>query len=146
MRTDNEMGHLARIIHVKDTESQSQEVLKIIEDIPINQKVGILYRNNLSGLPIASSLLENGHMFSIRENYASFFRHSVIKDVFAFIMLSKNFNDVKAFTKVYYKIGVPISKKHFRALSTRYPMKEIFLAQCIMFIRVIKTCLNILPG
>ena len=72
MRTDNEMGHLARIIHVKDTESQSQEVLKIIEDIPINQKVGILYRNNLSGLPIASSLLENGHMFSIRENYASF--------------------------------------------------------------------------
>ena len=116
MRTDNEMGHLARIIHVKDTESQSQEVLKIIEDIPINQKVGILYRNNLSGLPIASSLLENGHMFSIRENYASFFRHSVIKDVFAFIMLSKNFNDVKAFTKVYYKIGVPISKKAFQSI------------------------------
>ena len=48
MRTDNEMGHLARIIHVKDTESQSQEVLKIIEDIPINQKsefyIVIIYR------------------------------------------------------------------------------------------------------
>lgn len=116
MRTDNEVGDLAQIVYVKDSESQSQAILNIIEGAAIDEKVAILYRNNYSGLPVAYALLENGYTFNIRENYASFFKHSVIKDVFSFITLSKNFKDVDTFVNVYYKIGVPITKKALQGI------------------------------
>lgn len=110
MRTDNEEGEAPKVIYAKDIEKQVEMVMQLINKSSSDVKTAVLYRNNLSGLPIAYSMIVNGHPFDIRENYAGFFRHIVIKDVFAFFELSDNFSDLSSFMRVYYKMGAPISK------------------------------------
>lgn len=110
MFTENAEGEAPIVFFAKDRDEQTQKVIQLICDNPSRCKTAVLFRNNLSGLPVIYGLIEKGIPFHIRENYMSFFKHYVIADVFAFFQLSTNLKDIDSFLKVYYKMGASISR------------------------------------
>jgi DNA helicase-2/ATP-dependent DNA helicase PcrA len=114
MSTGNETGE-EPVIHVlKDMEQQLQKVMQIVEGVPCLRETAVLYRNNLSGLPVAWELIQRGLPFHIREDYSSFFRHFVVSDVFAFFSFAADPGDIESFRKIYYKMGASLSKNDVR--------------------------------
>lgn len=111
MHTDNKKGKAPKIIYVDDLVKQVQTIMQIVNSRSSNTKTAVLYRNNLSGLPVAYAMILNGQAFDIRENYSGFFRHIVLNDVFAFFKLANDFSDFESFKKVYYKVDMPLPKE-----------------------------------
>lgn len=114
MSTGNEPGEEPVVYLVKDMEEQLQKTLKLIEGEPCLWKTAVLYRNNLSGLPVAWELIQRGLPFYIREDYSSFFRHFVVADVFFFFSFAAEPSDIDSFRKIYYKMGASLSKNDLR--------------------------------
>ncbi|MBP7176579.1 MAG: ATP-dependent helicase [Thermoclostridium sp.] len=112
MSTGNETGEMPAVFNLKDMEEQLQKVMQLVEAEPF--KTAVLYRKNLSGLPIAWELIQRGIPFYIREDYSSFFRHFVVADVFSFFSFAENPCDLESFRKIYYKMGAALSKNDLR--------------------------------
>lgn len=116
MTTCNEEGDAPVIHEVKDMEEQLKQIMEIITAEPHMSSTAVLYRNNLSGLPVAWELIQKGLPFYLREDYSSFFRHFVVADVFAFFSLAADPSDMESFLKIYYKMGAPLSKNDVQKL------------------------------
>ncbi len=112
MSTGNEAGEMPAVFIMKDIEEQLEKVVQLVEADP--WKSAVLYRNNLSGLPVAWELIQKGLPFYIHEDYSSFFRHFVVADVFAFFSFAANPCDLESFSKIYYKMGAALSKNDLR--------------------------------
>lgn len=116
MFTDNEAGEEPVVHQPRDLDEQLQIILRLIEKEKSLWQTAVLFRNNLSGLPVIWQLIQKGLPFHIREDYSSFFRHFVVADVFAFFSLAVDPCDMESFRKIYYKMGAPISKNELRRL------------------------------
>lgn len=114
MATGNEAGEEPVVCILKDEEKQLQKVIQLVEGEMCPWKTAVLYRNNLSGLPVAWELLQKGISFNIREDYSSFFRHIVVCDVFAFFSFAAEPWNMESFGKIYYKMGASLSKNDIR--------------------------------
>ena len=71
----------------------------------------ILYRNRVSGLPVAAMLAKHGIPYTVRHAWDDIRTHPIVRDVFSFLRLAENPLDADAFLSVYYKIGAYISKE-----------------------------------
>ncbi len=136
MFTGNEEGEAPVVCLLENMEKQLQKTIQLIEKEPSLWKTAVLYRNNLSGLPVAWELIQKGLPFHIREDYSSFFRHFVVADVFAFFSLASDPCDMESFQKIYYKMGAPISKNELRKLkegagTSGKPMQSDILVQLL---------------
>mgnify|MGYP000850498660 CR=1 FL=1 len=110
MDTLNEKGKYPCYISAKDSKDQIRKVIELLADGYAKKTAAVLYRNNLSGIPVAYELIKNGIPFYMRDNYSNFFRHPVIADVFNFFHFSENPDDIECFKKIYFKMGAPFSK------------------------------------
>lgn len=110
MITINAEGETPVAYFLKDMETQLQKVLQLIKAEPLWKNTAVLFRNNLSGLPVAWELIQRGIPFYIREDYASFFRHFVVSDIYAFCNFATDPSDMDSFQRIYYKMGASISK------------------------------------
>ena len=63
----------------------------------------IIYRNNLSAVPMADILDRNDVDFYIREHRTRLSHHYVVTDILAFFALSFDKNDFEAFSRIFYK-------------------------------------------
>lgn len=95
---------------LQDNKHQCKHVVKTLKEDKQHSEIAILYRNNISAIPIIDALEKNNIPFYIREAKTQFFKHWVTSDILAFIKLSYDSSDVKAFEKLYYKINAYISK------------------------------------
>lgn len=71
----------------------------------------ILYRNRLSGLPVAALLSREGIPYTVRHAWDDLCAHTISRDIFSFLRLADNPLDGEAFLSLYYKIGAYISKE-----------------------------------
>lgn len=94
----------------KDEKHQINYIIKSLKESDELSDTAILFRNNISSILLINYLNKNNLPFYIRDYKNKFFNHWVIKDLFAFINISKDPTDIDEFSKIYYKTNAYISK------------------------------------
>lgn len=102
------------LIYLEDTQEQSKYIVEHI----INKENGIalLYRNNLSAIPVANILHKSGIKFYINNYKTNFFNHWIVKDIMYIIRLINDSSDVEALSNIYYKIKTYLNKNMINRL------------------------------
>lgn len=80
------------------------------------ESVAILYRNNISQIPLAEYLERYLIDFTSYDKKDRFFNHWIIEDIFDIYKFSLDTNNVALFKKIYYKIKGYLSKKDISEL------------------------------
>lgn len=115
----NEEGPKIQRRNLIDLKDQYEYVAELIKKEKSEGKgnkktsIGILFRNNESSIPIIDTLLRENISFSVRENRSGFFSHFVLEDIKAYCRFAKDFGDIDAFEKIYFKLDCYISKQMF---------------------------------
>lgn len=135
MRTENDDGKEPEVFIVKNPDEQLQKIIQLIRDKKDSLKTAVLFRNNLSGLPVAYKCIENDIPFYIRENYMSFFKHFVIADIFTIFKLATDSSDIESFERIYYKLGAPISKADVENLKSLMDRKKDIFSELFKHFR-----------
>lgn len=80
--------------------------------------VAVLYRNNISQIPLAEYLERYMINFTSYDKKDRFFNHWIIEDIFDIYNFSQNMNNAALFRKIYYKIKGYLSKQDISEIST----------------------------
>lgn len=111
--TCNEYKYDPFIVETKDQSAQYKFIADKVKE-HLNKKdnstVALLYRNNISSIPLAEALDRNGIAFNVRQNKLFFFNHWVVQDILAFLKFSLDQTDAESFSRIYYKMNRYISK------------------------------------
>lgn len=97
-------------ININILKSPEKQYDCILENIVDPNSTAILFRNNISSIPIIDILERNYIPFNIKENNFSFFNNNILKDIICFFKLSINNYDFRTFKNIYYKMKGYISK------------------------------------
>ncbi len=100
---------------VPDDKGQYDAVLKLINDDSTSQ-TAILYRNNDSAIPLMDMFDKFNVPFTIKGNNSNFFTDRAVTDVINIMLFSKNRGDADLFMKLYYKMGLFMTKKEAEKL------------------------------
>lgn len=90
------------------------------------ESIGVLYRNNLSGITIANSLEIENQDFLIRDNKLNLFTHWITKDIKSILSLALVPQDIEAFEKICYKVNAFISKKQLEYVKLNHRGRNVF--------------------
>ena len=74
-------------------------------------ETAILYRNNDSALPLIDLFEREGIPYRCRQFEDAFFTHKVVVDIRDIIQFAFDMKDADIFMRIYYKLGLSISKK-----------------------------------
>ena len=99
-----------------------------------NQTLAILYRNNESAFPILTTLMKNGIFVKYRDDSKLFFSHFVVEDILAFLRLALNPNDIDAFEKIWYKLGMYWKKETYYRIQSLVRNDGVYLFEAIRII------------
>ena len=114
-------------VSIMNFESISQRNQFIIDEISkTSGSIGILYRNNLSGISIANSLELEDQSFLIRDNKLNLFSHWITTDIKSILSLALVPQDLEAFEKICYKVNAYISKKQLEYVKLNHRGRNIF--------------------
>ncbi|MCT4595814.1 MAG: ATP-dependent helicase [Anaeromicrobium sp.] len=106
--TQNEEFLPVNIIKVHDSLDQINFIIEHLNSS--KEKTAILYRNNISALPLIDKLNKNSIDFFIHGFKSNYLTHWITKDILAFLDLSLNHYDLESFERIYYKMNGYISK------------------------------------
>lgn len=95
-------------IKVNDISEQYHYLLNVAKNC--NKETAVLYRNNENALPLINLLDKHGISYRLKESELTFFTHPVVTDICDFIRLALNPYDGETFLRIYYKMGLKISK------------------------------------
>ncbi|MDO5707896.1 MAG: ATP-dependent helicase [Andreesenia angusta] len=101
------------IIELKKFNKQEEQYDFILDSINLEDlsDSAILYRNNISSIPIIDLLDRLGINFYMKEIKLNFFNNWIVRDIISFLNLIIDNTDKMAFEQVYYKMNAYISKK-----------------------------------
>lgn len=125
MKTNNPDGKV--VVHhcLRDAIDQYVFIAEsLIKTNNFFEEYAVLYRNNLSAIPVADILERNNIPFFIRDFKTNFFSHRVTLDMLAFIKLAEDPTDINAFGQIYYKMNGYLSKEMFLYLKDCLPYTE----------------------
>ncbi|MBN2797220.1 MAG: ATP-dependent helicase [Clostridia bacterium] len=105
-------------IQLDTTENQCDFILN--EHLKNDDVKAVLFRNNLSMLPLVDHLDRSDVDFSVKESNLSFFNHWTVLDMMAFMKLSMVPNDLSSFERIYYKMNAFISKNEMNYIKDHY--------------------------
>ncbi len=108
------------LVDLKDQYEYIVELIKMEKKGFENNSIGILFRNNESVIPIVDVLLKENISFSVRENKSGFFSHFILEDIKAYLSFARDFGDIDAFEKIYFKLDCYISKQMFDYVKDNY--------------------------
>lgn len=111
--TCNDYKHDPFIVKAKDQSAQYKFIVGKVEEHlskKNNATLALLYRNNISSIPLAEALDRNGIDFNVKQNKVFFFNHWVVQDILAFLKFSQDQTDIDSFWRIYYKMNRYISK------------------------------------
>lgn len=107
-----------RLIKTKTALGQYHFLIKEFQERNPETTIGILYRNNLSGLALMDHFDKNGISFTIKSSCILYLNHFILDDLLNILIFSENPTDQKTFEKIYYKLGAYISKGQMKYLHT----------------------------
>ncbi|GAE87549.1 ATP-dependent helicase [Acetivibrio straminisolvens] len=113
MYTENEEGEAVVFKHVESRNEQYVYLTSALKSQSNLAQCAVLYRNNISAIPLVDYLEYNNIPFYIRDTNLHFFRHWVVNDILAFIRLALDPFDVEAFGQIYYKTNAFISREMY---------------------------------
>lgn len=117
------------IVYLKDVVAQNKYLVNNLSGN--NNEVALLYRTNLSAIPIANALNKGGISFYISNFKSTFFNHWITKDIMAIINLINNPSDAKALISIYYKIKTYMNKNMANKLAL-IDLEGIDVFDCIL--------------
>ncbi len=113
MYTENDEGEAVVFKHVESRNEQYAYLTSVLKNKRNLSECAILYRNNISAIPLVDFLEYNNIPFYIRDTNLHFFKHWVVNDILAFIRLALNPRDIEAFGQIYYKTNAFIKREMF---------------------------------
>ena len=117
MYTTIDQGLPIKFYSARNEFDQMDIVIDEINKFDQYKDTAVLFRNNLSVIPLAKKLAENNIPFYISDTADTFFRHWICTDILNIIKFSNNMRDIEAFSTFYYKIKSFISKKDIFSIS-----------------------------
>ena len=91
--------------------SQYNLIYKKLEEYSkSNKDIAVLYRDNEFVIPIIDRMLRNNIPFNMKQKDCSFFTNPVVMDVKNMLLFAQNPKDVKAFSKIYFKLSLYLTK------------------------------------
>lgn len=97
-----------KLVYADTTEQQVEYI--VAEHKKSTTDEAILFRNNLSMIPIVDKLYKEDVDFSIKDYKNLFFSNWCTRDIIAFIKVALAPNDVETFEQIYYKMNAFMSK------------------------------------
>jgi len=121
--------HPVKIVTAETPEHQTNY---IIDHLNRNDygNTAILFRNNLSIIPVIEEFERKDIPFYIRDFNFYFFSHWIVKDIRSFFELSIIPTDIGVLERIYYKINAYISKKAIGFLHASGPGDNVFNKLC----------------
>lgn len=127
--TNKDLGKAIDLVSLSNEKAQNEYLIDALLKAPSFKECAILYRTNLTAIPIADVLEKNGVPFYIRDTKAHFFNHWVTQDIVSFIRFAMDAHDFESFQKVYYKMNSFITKSMVEFVKTQISKgdnREIF--------------------
>ncbi len=117
------------------TPSLKKEMDRILKELPSDLErgtVAILFRNNISVLPLAELLDQHHIAFHSETETARFFHHPVVLDLLDFFQLALDPTDHEAFARVYYKLNQYLKREFMEQVISGDPRLSVWerLAHC----------------
>ncbi|HKL43159.1 MAG TPA: ATP-dependent helicase [Clostridia bacterium] len=122
----------------KNSKSKPIKIIEFSNNIERNQfllnsivadertETAILYRNNISGLPLINLLEKENIPFNIRGKNTNLFNHWLIDDIKAFFNVILINQDIESFERIYYKLNSYISKNMINYLKLNARGQSVF--------------------
>ncbi|HEY9062198.1 MAG TPA: ATP-dependent helicase [Pseudobacteroides sp.] len=127
MFTEKENGNPVRFVSLRDRNDQYNHLINTIKGHKYLSQCAVLYRNNISAIPLVELFERNGVPFYLKEPNVHFFRHWMVADILSFIRLGLNMRDMESFAQIYYKTNAFLSKDMLQyATSNIGEHKDIF--------------------
>lgn len=96
------------------------------------ETLGVLYRNNESGFPIAEAATREGLNVRRRDSLSVFFEHSAVSDMCNLLAFFQDPHNEALFLKLYYKLGLYLKKSEALAAVELHQKKpELNLMECV---------------
>ena len=113
MKTDNEEGEIIKEEKLPSIESQYRYILDLVKNKKKDESFAVLARDNAALMPLMSLFFKENIRFNCRDDTAPFIFSFEVSDCINFIKLGLNKRDIEAFSKIYYKLGLYLSKSDF---------------------------------
>ncbi len=133
MYTSNPKGEEIAFQKLHDFSDQYRAAIEAYLNEP--GTTAIIYRNNLSAVPMADILDRNDVDFYIKEHKARLKQNYVVSDVLAFFSLSFDPSDFNAFSRIFYKTASSLK----RNMLNRMPQGRLLAGESY-FDRMIALC------
>lgn len=101
----NDENSKIMLFKVKNAKIQMREIYKKLLELPKDETIGILYRNNISSIYIANCFLENNLDFFVKENKFDFYSNRILSDIKNILIFSEDTTNLKAFKKICFKLN-----------------------------------------
>ncbi len=118
MYTDSKKKRGVVDLVLTDYKNQYTHIVKEIKNTPKGRSVGIIYRNNESGILVSRMLQQNKIPFYVKDHKVTLFRAATIRPVLAFMMFVNSPNDIKLFEQLYKRFK--LSKGSFDIVKAKY--------------------------
>lgn len=129
MFTDNDKAGAIEKVYLNDYREQFSALVKAVKSIPADMTIGVIYRNNESGLLLSKALLDDDMSFYIKEHKISLFKSGIIKPVIAFMEFVDSPSNIKLFEQLYKRFK--ISKASFDIIKSVY-RKYPTIMDCVL--------------
>lgn len=98
--THNAEGLTPRLQHFQTESEQLSYLVEQIKKRDSIQDIAILYRQNVSAIPLIEVFEREGIPFRLQEGRVSFFNHPIVKDIEAILNLASSPRNAQAFKRV----------------------------------------------
>jgi len=130
LTTDRGNGGKVTLMEFETYSDRNNAILEQLQSVQkeyVNgQTTGILYRNHLSGLSVMDALLEAGIPFKIEAGRRTLSDHWLVRDMEAFLTLSKDSSDLDAFLRIVYKTELRINKEAVENIRLNHRGRDVF--------------------
>lgn len=128
--TKNDYGDEINFINAENEYAQIDYLVNKLKEDENLKETAILFRNNISSIPLVDRLIKENIPFYIKDSVPSFFNSWVIKDILSFFKLAFDLTDIDAFEKIYYKMKSYVRKDDLNILYNRKIKESVFRTLC----------------
>lgn len=121
MVTENQQGDPIDFIVAKDEFKQLEYVIDEIKGKTNFKGISVIYRYNISAVPLIEKLAKEGIPFYIKDDSPLFFNHFITNDIISFFNLAENPGSVEYFEDIYYKMKSYVAKNDIQELYYNTP-------------------------
>jgi len=116
MFTSKEVGEPIKFVNTLNELEETNYVIKTLKKEKNLKENAIIYRNNLSAIPLIEALTREDIPFYIKDEIPTFFNHWITKDIINFFDFTENLWCIEYFEPIYYKIRSYVQKKDVLSL------------------------------